>query len=70
MFQMVLNTSLHQAKKESGSHKKYHENDEDCFLVKLLARSENSKKSLGQKINDFQYYDRPFSQEMPSVNSF
>ena len=50
MFEMVLNMPLHHFKtnnlsseKESGSYKNYYENfyDEDCFLVKVLARSEN-----------------------------
>ena len=51
---MVLNTPLHHFKtnnlsseKESGSYKNYYENfyDEDCFLVKVLARSENRQKN-------------------------
>ena len=76
---MVLNALLHHiktnnlsSKKESGSYKNYYKKiyNENCFLVKVLARSENSKKSLRQKISDFPYYDRPSSQIMPAVSLF
>ena len=52
------------SKKESGSHNNHYENvyDEDCFLVKVLASSENSKNHLDKKFSsiNFQYYDKPF----------
>ena len=45
------NTNNLSSEKESGSHKNYYENvyDEDCFLVKVLARSENSRNHLDKK---------------------
>ena len=45
------NTNNLSSKKESGSNKNYYENvyDEDCFLEKVLERSENSKNHLHKK---------------------
>ena len=63
------NTNNLSSKKESGSNKNYYENvyDEDCFLEKVL---EDLKiRKITQKINDFQYCDRPFSPKMLAVNS-
>ena len=65
-------------------HKQSFKRKEKCLTSKLLQKllrrrlffSESAGKiwkflkSLRQKINDFQYYDRLFSPKMPAVNSF
>ena len=65
------NTNNLSSKKESGSHKNHYEDvyDEHFFFCKSVGKIWEFQKSLRQKINDFQYYDRPFSQKMAAVNS-
>ena len=59
------------SEKESGSLKNHYENvyHEDWFLVKVLARSENSKNPLDKKSMIFSI-TTDLSQKMPAVNLF